>query len=478
MRSVRAGVATQARTAWLRRHHLLIPAAEFALIVAGLMCIALLPHSLGSDGQYRFNALSELLQYHRLASTCTLCLKFSLYGPIFASPLWLIGNHVHDASAWVAYYNTILYVLGLAVLYWLMRGVLGHDHSRRFVLLIVAASVLSRSALDFYGEMFTTLCVGVGIAAVVVAPSIFGWLAIALGVANAPGTLVGLALVTLKRAWDNKRLRYVLALGLAGLLIAVEAYARRGNPFATGYANDMGVRTVMPYSGLPNFSYPFFFGVLSIIFSFGKGLIWFTPGLLLPVKSRLAALGDTAGRAVWRIHALWLAFLVGLILVYARWWAWYGGLYFGPRFFVLAALPASLGLALNIRRRNAPLMWNLLTLAVLCLSVWVAACGLAFDNRGLDVCVDNNFSLEVLCYDTPEFSTLWHPFVVAAQVHWSLRAFVAAEQLGWQQFVLLGYELVVLIWFAGPLVRTICSQCADLVRRLIVPDLNLRLWRL
>lgn len=478
-RNLAAAAAARVRKAWsARARDLLIPAIETTLIVAGLACISLLPHSLGSDGQYRFNALTELLQDHRLASTCPLCLKYSLIGPVFASPLWLLGNHLHDASAWVSYFNTVLYVLGLLVLYWLLRKVLGTDRSRRFVLLIVAASVLSRSALDFYGEMFSTLCVGVGIVAVVAAPSVFGWLAIALGVANAPASLVGLLLVTIKRAWNTRRVRYLFAFCLAGVLIAAEAYVRRGNPLATGYANDAGYRTVMPYSGLPGFSYPFFFGLLSILFSFGKGLLWFTPGLLLPVKSRLAALGAEAARKMWSIYTLWLAFIVGLIIVYARWWSWYGGLYFGPRFFVLAALPASLGLLLNIRRRDAPLWSNLLTLAVLCLSVWVAACGLAFDNRGLGICVANNYALEALCYYTPEFSALWHPFVVVGQVHWNPHAFIAAEQLGGPQFVVLGYELVVLIYLAAPLVNAIRAQCAALVRGLIVHGLDLKRWRL
>ena len=60
--------------------------------------------------------------------------------------------------------------------------------------------------------------------------------------------------------------------------ILLEAWIRRGSPFATGYENERGLRTLLPYSGLPGFTYPFVLGVLSSLFSFGKGLLFFAPG--------------------------------------------------------------------------------------------------------------------------------------------------------------------------------------------------------
>ena len=50
----------------------------------------------------------------------------------------------------------------------------------------------------------------------------------------------------------------------------------------------------MPYSGRQGFSYPFFLGLISILFSFGKGLIWFSPGLLLPVRRALKTAGQSS----------------------------------------------------------------------------------------------------------------------------------------------------------------------------------------
>ena len=101
----------------------------------------------------------------------------------------------------------------------------------------------------------------------------------------------------------------------------------------------------MPYSGKPGFSYPFLLGVASILFSFGRGLVFFAPGLLLWFGARTRQLAP--GR---RVVILLLLFVAGLVLVYAKWWAWYGGLTWGPRYFIVAAVPASLFLAIRLRR--------------------------------------------------------------------------------------------------------------------------------
>ncbi len=71
----------------------------------------------------------------------------------------------------------------------------------------------------------------------------------------------------------------------------------------------------MPYSGLPGFSYPLVFGLLSILFSFGKGLVFFAPGLLLRWK---IASGEAFSIQKITLIDLCLVFLLGLILTYAR----------------------------------------------------------------------------------------------------------------------------------------------------------------
>src|SRR5207245_2895690 len=77
----------------------------------------------------------------------------------------------------------------------------------------------------------------------------------------------------------------------------------------------------------------------------------FAPGLLLLFKR-----GRDALRSVNEILVLWVLYLAGMLLVYGTWWAWYGGLAWGPRFLVFASLPASLLLAAQIRRPPTTLL--------------------------------------------------------------------------------------------------------------------------
>jgi hypothetical protein len=202
-----------------------------------------------------------------------------------------------------------------------------------------------------------------------------------------------------------KRLTPLAVPAIVFALVLLENVVMRGHPLRTGYQGDAGFKTVMPYSGKPEFSYPMFFGLLAIFLSFGKGLVFFAPGLFVPAASD----ADTRLR---RIRILLIAFTAGLVLVYSRWWAWYGGTFWGPRFFLVASVPACVALythlastALRSPRANA------LLALVLVQSFWVGVNGLVFDISGLGICSRDDYALEVLCHFTPEFSPLWHPFV-------------------------------------------------------------------
>jgi hypothetical protein len=70
---------------------------------------------------------------------------------------------------------------------------------------------------------------------------------------------------------------------LSGLLVAVENFSKFKSLIHSPYLQDAekGFVTVLPYSRMQGFSYPLFFGILSIFISFGKGMILYLPGLLL-----------------------------------------------------------------------------------------------------------------------------------------------------------------------------------------------------
>jgi len=104
--------------------------------------------------------------------------------------------------------------------------------------------------------------------------------------------------------------------------------------------------------------------------------------------------------------------VVGLVLVYARWWAWYGGAAWGPRFFLFASFPAALVLARwTARAATNPPWGNVLVLLALALSCWVGANSTVFRDEGHRPFWDNNFALEHLTWYVPELSVLWQPFV-------------------------------------------------------------------
>lgn len=443
---------------------------ETSLIVLGLLAqFFLLPHVFDADGQTRYAALDALLRHATLVDD-----KYSLIGPLFAAPLWLLGSVFGDTAWWVARFNTLLLGAGLLALYLLLRNRMDRRLLRTFLLVLLVASMFPAHVESFYSDAFTALFVAIGAILLFTRARWGGWVALILGVANAPATLVGLGLMMAQRALQSRRLRYLLIPLGALALVGLEAWIRRGSPFANGYTNDGGYRTFMPYSGLPGFSYPFFFGLLSLLFSFGKGILFFAPGLLLPARR---ALGAYSVR-LRMIHRLWLVFLVGLILVYASWWAWYGGWFWGPRLLLFASIPASLALAVWLRKQDASLWMRLATLLVLTLACWVGLNGAVFSDATLaPVCLWDNFAREAYCHFIPEFSVLWRPFVNLGQMGLG-PAFYTAERLDPGKLIYGGFTVLVYLYFAAPLVVRIIRQAIPPAQRFARERLSLAAWRI
>jgi hypothetical protein len=266
-----------------------------------------------------------------------------------------------------------------------------------FLLLLTLCSMLPHHLMAFYGEVLTLCLAGSGLLLLTERRGTATVL-LALAVVNTPAALPAVALGCLLSAWESRRWGTLLV-PLAGALgILAENLMVRGGLFATGYEADHGLPTLLPFSGQPGFSYPFLLGLYGILFSSGKGLLFFAPGLALLRSGR--------------IPGVWLAFLSGLILVYASWWAWYGGFFWGPRFFLFASLPAALALAVALHDDSASRARRDATLAVLLLSAWVGFCGQVFAQTGLDICTADNFALEHLCWYVPEFSPLVRPLLL------------------------------------------------------------------
>jgi hypothetical protein len=403
----------------------------WGLIVAGLLIFFfVLPHGIDGDGRHRFDALQAWLAGGGIPTT-----KFPLVGSLPAVPLMLLGRFVGSPEWWASRYNVLVYAAGIGGLYTLLRRHLAADVLGAFLLLLGVTAMLPNALMGFGAEMFSAMAVGVGLAAWSLGRWKTATVLLGVGVANQPATLVGVALAMGWWAWREKRLRALAPLVLSAFLWVVENTLRRGSPFRTGYETDHGFQTFLPYSGLTGFSYPRFLGVLSLLFSFGKGLLFFAPGLVLAFRRALEAL-----RPAKDMMVLWLIYLAGLIVVYGGWWAWYGGGTWGPRFLIFASLPASLLLGAQVRRPPNALLPATIVLAVLVLSAWVGIDGATFGQFGQGICPANHYSLESFCWYLPEFSVLWTPFV-------------GHPDFSWRYAVVIVYVAVVVALVAWPLFR-------------------------
>lgn len=429
------------------------------IVGALLLNRLLLPYTLAGDGARRYAALTQLLSGHGVPT-----IKYSLIGPIFAAPLWYLGRLAGNSAPWVETFSLLVFGGGLLALYLLLRREVEPRLLRAFLLLLTLASMVPYHLTQFYGEVFTAapLAVGLGMVALRRRGKVTALALAALAVANTPATIVGLAVAMVKRIWDTRRLRYALAVVAAVVFVLMESLLRRGTALNDGYLSDSGGHTLMPFAGIPGFSYPLLFGLLAVLFSFGKGLVFFIPGLFLPVRRRIAALWGPNSR-IWSLYTLWLGVVVGLVLVYSKWWAWYGGWFWGPRFFLFACFPAAFALALWTQRPSKRLWVNLLALLALGLSVWVGINGAVFNQSDLKLCTVDQYEYESLCHFTPDYSALWRP-LVNLYLYGPGAKFASVSGLTPTTVAFGLYALAVGVYLAVPLLRAIWAQGSALAR--------------
>ena len=430
---------------------------DMALILIGVIVLATETPNLNlMDGAIRYKGLDTLLA-HGIDTK----MKYSFIGPLFGAPLWYLGRVVESSRWWIGRFNLIVFLAGLLTFWVILRTEVDRGLLRKFLILLMAASMFPGHLPYYYGEVFTAVLVGTGLAIVTIRRSWTGWAAVAIGVANTPATIGGLVLVVGKRMLDSRRLRYLLAGAAAVALITAETWIRHRQLIDRAYSTDHGPRTLAPYSGRAGFGYPFFFGLVSILFSFGKGLLFYVPGILLPVRRALQRVNSR----LWELYVLWVLFVVGLVLVYSRWWAWQGGGFWGPRFFLFASIPACLALAVRVHSPSAKALPNLLVMAVLALSVWVAINGAVYSGARLALCRQNGFSLEQLCFFVPEFSVLFRPVVYSKHA------------LTTHDLAFIAFAVVVFVRMAVPLVMASLGSSRDALARARVEYLDMSAWR-
>jgi hypothetical protein len=381
-----------------------------------LLAISLTP-VVGGDGHARYQDLINMVDGKKPID------KFSSIQMLLSMPLYYLGQLFGQAQLFVGYFNLIIFFATSCALW-----VLGDKHKRfEVVLLLMAASMIPHHLSQYYGELLTVCTVTVGVFCLIRKKKLVALILLGIGTAQTPATTPALGIVLLYLSVKQRQPAYLLILLIPFGMTAVDYWFKYGSPFSSPYMS-MGERahkTLMPYSGLPGFSYPFFLGLLSILFSFGKGLMFFAPALFL--RWKLAERPSQQDKYFLYPIDIALLFTLGLVLTYSRWYGWYGGNFWGPRFFLFASVPACLILAQHFTQTSWQWIKQPLFIAALALSGWVCIQGYIFGNSNLQICGENKSALEFLCWYVPEFSPIFRQFVTSFDMDHPIRLIYA----GW-----------------------------------------------
>jgi len=382
-----------------------LAALEWLLVVATAAYQAVVvPHEIWGDGAVRFETLKKLVDAGQISPA-----RYSILQSLIAAPLYLLGKLFHRGAEFTSYFNVLVFDVTLIVLYRMLRRHVPASILRRTMLLLLAASMFGNHVQYFYGEILTACAAFIGFAALALGRPVLAGTFMCVSVVNTPAAVLGLVLCN---GWWFVRTRrwfhasWPIALSMA--LVALEFWWRRGSPFLSGYEGDRGFDTFMPYSGRPGFSYPLLLGVLSLLFSFGRGILFYAPGLLL----HHVRTSDKRDPVMSMFADASMAFFWGMVLAYGTWWCWFGAWFWGQRFLLVACLPASFALARHISSaRRTHIVVTILTAVVLVWSAWVGVNGTVIKEVEIEPCMANQFNLESICFYIPEFSPLIHPLI-------------------------------------------------------------------
>ncbi len=264
--------------------------------------------------------------------------KFSNYG-LGMSLLWVPFLALEQAFGLphltlVALVGPLLLAATVLMMFTLATT-LGASRRQAAVVTVVIAfgTFLFTYGTTYYSEPAVALCIAAALLGLARLRQSIGWSAL-VGVAVGCSVLfrtdsivmvavpVGCALLALRPP-----------LGHLGIAAAASApplalwgwynVARFGSLFSFGYAS----------SG-QGFTHSFPDGLVGLLISPGKGLIWFAPVAILSLWSLRGAYRR------WPVlTVLAIVLIAARFLFYASWYGWDGGLSFGPRF-ILPALPA------------------------------------------------------------------------------------------------------------------------------------------
>ncbi len=398
-----------------------IARASFTLLVVLVVFLADKGQITG-DGLLRWEALRAIAERGELTDA-----KYTLAQPVLAMPLWWLGEATLAGDAVdpdtraeavrkvVQRFNKIIALLILVWVFRTMRRGFGVRDiaAGAAVLFVLFGSMLIPHARDFYSEPSWTLflLVFLGALARAAAPdgALRAWGAAAAAIVPAawlnPTLLVVLGGTWAAALWIRLRadpagvpgIRRPTLLGLGaaaasvGILLGENAL-RRGDPMHFGYEGE-------------SFSTPILAGLAGMLVSPARGIVFFVPAL---VPAALAARRPPPGFGA-RFATLAAVAIALLILVYARWHAWHGALYWGPRFLLPLSVLAPMFLVAGLARGRVS---GAIAIAAIVLSFLVHKDGVAIGQHYLSPCYHAHPPRSSECYWKWEFL----PFASYARV--------------------------------------------------------------
>jgi hypothetical protein len=371
-------------------------------VVGGAALLASLPpHPSGDDGVRRAAAIA-------LADGHWPDVKYSLVMPAVAAVPYRVaewfgqGDWMLDQLCVLAWVAWALFV-GVR-----LRSLRGATEGTTIVAL-ATVSMFAAFVTSFNAESLAAMFVSAGLLLVADPrrrwePAVGAILA-ALGAAMIPVQVVALGVVGALLLWRRRQWWLIGAATAAALMVIADATKTTGELALGKYGSEeSGFKEILPWGTVSQFGHPVVFGLVAILFSFGRGLLWFQPGLFLFARTpRPDPVTD------WR-RALTI-FTFVMVPIYSAWWAWYGGVTFGPRFFLIGIVPAAVALTERLHDRSIRTRTWLAAAGLVVWTGWVAVSGALFfvTPRAFAVCVADRFRLEPLCWYSAEYSPLLAP---------------------------------------------------------------------
>lgn len=377
---------------------------EIFLLFAGVIFyLFLFQHTIGGDGWVRYLSIMNLMTKGVFAP-----MLYSYVGPLFSSPLILLGYLYKEPHWWLARFNTFVLFFTCWQIARAFSQTWNAKTTRHFILLMFCATMFPKHVTDYYAEVFSACMAALAIIFFLKNRFALGAFYICISVWNTPGTSIAASLVLSYFFYRELKIRYLLVIGLLAGGLMLENFLKYQELFPKAYLTAVGDKSyLLPYSGGPGFTYPLFFGVLSVIFSYGKGLLFYMPPLVA-LFSRYTWKKPNLNRDFILVGTI---YLVGLILLFSRWFGWSGDWFWGPRFYLFASI-LSCFVVTQIWNADASYKVRFIVFFATIFAIWAGLQGVMYGQDFLEDCYRRPIGVDFMCHYVPEFSPLWRPFIV------------------------------------------------------------------